>query len=917
MSRAEEVTAIGAFLTGAAAAPAGLVLEGEAGIGKTTLWLEGKRRAAEAGFVVLSACGSPAEARSTFAAASDLLGEVDAAVLEQLPTVQRAALDRMLLRGAEGPAVEERVVATAFLSVIELLARERPVLVAVDDVQWLDSASRAVVGFAARRLRGRVGVLTTARTGEAPTADIGVWLRLPHPHAMTRLCVGPLSLDAVHEIIADRLGHTLPRIGLVRIHQISGGNPFYALELARALSGQPDQGVELPDSLAELVSRRVGEVDPAAAELLLAIASASDPTVALMARALNVTTQGVADLLDQVETPGIIECRSGRVRFTHPLLAHGVYSRASAHRRRKVHRGLAAAVDDPELCARHLALAATSADTDTIESLDAAAEIAINRGAPGSAAELIELAVGLGGDTALRRIRAAELYFRAGAMEAARRVLPPKVETVPEGPLRCLALMLTGAMRAYDDDLVSAVEVMALAFDEASDNLALRSLCAMRLALGLYMIGKLREAVDHAKTAVDLANRLGVPALRSQALAFWVTASFGYGLGVDHESLRTAVELEDPNSDAVTWFRAGAVQAMLSAWTGDLELARNQLSVVWQHMRDGGTELDIIWAANHMSMVDVWLGRYDDAGIAAREAVQRADQMGARQLLLTAWNVHAEVAARTGNEADARSTAAAAIAAAQATGARQLAVAPTATLAFLEVSLGNYGAALEVLQPLLAVFDAEHGTEIVSGSYLPDAIEALVAVGRLDDAEPLVMALEEHGVRRDRVWMRAVGARGRAQLCAARGQLEMAEQYLRQALREHHLLPMPFERARTGLLLGQVQRRRRSRTAAADTLTAALHTFEQLGSPLWAARARTELQRTRIGPGDRWSLTDTERRTAELAAEGLSNKEIAAELFQSAKTVEMNLTRVYRKLGIRSRAQLAVRFAAGEGSRES
>src|SRR6478609_7569514 len=103
-----------------------------------------------------------------------------------------------------------------------------------------------------------------------------------------------------------------------------------------------------------------------------------------------------------------------------------------------------------------------------------------------------------------------------------------------------------------------------------------------------------------------------------------------------------------------------------------------------------GAELDIIWAANHMSMIDVWLGRYDDAGIAAREAVQRADQMGARQLLLTAWNVHAEVAARTGNEADARSTAAAAIAAAQVTGACQLAVAPTATLAFLEVSLGNY-----------------------------------------------------------------------------------------------------------------------------------------------------------------------------------------------------------------------------------
>jgi DNA-binding CsgD family transcriptional regulator len=225
-------------------------------------------------------------------------------------------------------------------------------------------------------------------------------------------------------------------------------------------------------------------------------------------------------------------------------------------------------------------------------------------------------------------------------------------------------------------------------------------------------------------------------------------------------------------------------------------------------------------------------------------------------------------------------------------------------LGFLEVSLGDYTAALAVLRPLLDAFDPVHTTEIEGGGHLPDAIEALSGLGRAEEAEPLVEALECQGAARDRAWMQAMGARGRGHVLAARGDLEGAQRAVEEAMAHHERLPMPFERARTQLLLGQLMRRRRRIPAATATLREALDTFERLGTPLWAARARKEIARLDRPRGDSQTLTAAERRVAELAAAGLSNKQIAAELFIAAKTVEVNLSQVYRKLGIRSRAAL-------------
>jgi DNA-binding CsgD family transcriptional regulator len=194
--------------------------------------------------------------------------------------------------------------------------------------------------------------------------------------------------------------------------------------------------------------------------------------------------------------------------------------------------------------------------------------------------------------------------------------------------------------------------------------------------------------------------------------------------------------------------------------------------------------------------------------------------------------------------------------------------------------------------------------EIIKAGFIPDAVEALVAVGRLDEAEPMGAALESHGSRLDRTWMLAVGARCRAMLMAAQGDVDGAERMVGKAIAEHARLPMPFERARTLLLLGQLQRRKRQKQCAAATLGEALQVFQELGKPLWAERVGAELERTNVSPIHTLELTPSERRVAELTAAGLTNRDVAGKLFASTKTVEANLTQVYRKLGIHSRAEL-------------
>ncbi len=891
-----------------------MVVEGEAGMGKTTFLWSVAEAAAAKGFRVLSTAGALAEARYAYAAVADLLDTVDTAVLADLPAVQRTALERVLLLAGDGPPTNERTVATAFLSVLQLLGVDAPVLVIIDDTQWLDSSSQVVFGYAGRRLGGRVGVLASVRTGDPRGGEPLSWLKLARPDSTARVKMHPLTLGGVHSLISKHLGHTLPRPLITRIHEVSGGNPFFALELARSVADEPSRGMgDLPDSLAALVRQRIGQPNGELSAVLLAASCAALPTVERVSRAIDLTVDHVVEVVESAEASGVVELEGNKVRFCHPLFASGVYTGASPPQRRAMHRKLADTVEEPELRARHLALAATTGDSATLDALDKAADVTAAQGAPAVAAELLELAIKLGGDSTVRRIRAAELHFRSGALGQARTRLQSTIDRLPTtSPLRCIALMLLAAVTGHDESMVTAVAALTQAVD-AADDPALKLQARLLLAPGVGLTGNMKACVDHARVAVAEAERLGNDQLLSQALAIWVLVSFMYGLGLDQPSLQRALDLEDPDTAAAATFRASAVAAVVSGWAGQLDSARDQMHKLQQRLLQSGTEIDIVWAANEAAMMDIYRGRYDDAAATVDDAVQRAEQMAGKNQLIHLWACQSRIAAYTGRPSEARTAARSAIDTAVSTGSVFLVGTPTATLGFLEVSLGNYAAAIAHLEPLLASFDPAHDTEMLTGGYLPDAIEALTGLGRVDEAEPLVAALERNGAHHDRAWMLAVGARSRSHVLAARGELDAAEQAALAAMGQHRRLPMPFEKARTQLLLGQLQRRRRRKQAAEATLREALETFERLETPLWAKRAEAEIERLNVPVADGVGLTAAERRVAELAAGGQSNKEIAAELFIAPKTVEMNLSSVYRKLGIRSRAGLSAALGIYRG----
>ncbi|KAA0111148.1 AAA family ATPase [Mycolicibacterium sp. P1-5] len=902
VARSDELQRIEAVLHQVRHGPKAVILDGQAGIGKTTVWRAAVQWASAAGFVVLTATGAVAEVALAWAGLADLLTGVDEAVLAGLPELHQRALGAVST-GEAGPGGDERLVATAFRAVIDALCRQRPVLIAVDDAQWLDEATKLVLGFVVRRLTGPVGVLAAYRSSE-PGAPDQSWLTPGDPDALSRMTVGPMNLGALHAVIAARHGVTPPRPTMVHIHTLSGGNPFYALELARGLRDHPGADLAvLPPTLARLVGERIGDLDHVTAQAAVTVATAAEPTVELIAKAIGHRPAELVEILQPLESRGVLAFDGHRIRFTHPLIASAIIADAGPAAQRQAHRNLADVVDNPELHARHLALSMPHGDPGTLGALDSAAEIAAARGAYSTAAELVGLAIGLGGDTESRRLRGAEFHFRAGALDEAEALIAPVVETLPPGLFRALGFMILGSVRGYRDGMVMAAGVLQRAVAEAAQYPALRTQALLLLALATGLGGDMAACVAHAHQARTDAEETGIAALRSQALALWVHVSFMYGLGTDTKALQAALEIEDPETTAPATLQPTAVYAVNCAWTGRLEEARTAMGTVARRCAERGNEVDAVWAAEHLTMIDIGLGRYLDAHQTATDALERARQVDAQLPLITALTAMASVAAHQGDLNGTHAAACQAMETATAAGLTYLVGPALMSLAFIQVSAGDYAAALQTLQPLLDNFDATHDTEIVAGAYLPDAVEALTALGRAEEAEPLVAALETNGALRDRPWMLAVGARCRALVVAAHGDLDDACRHVEQAMTYHERLPMPFERARTQLLLGQLLRRRRRSQAAHNALRQAAAVFEEIGSPLWAARAQSELDRL-AARSEGGALTGAERQVAENAAAGLSNKQIAATLYLSPKTVEMYLSNAYRKLGIRSRSQL-------------
>ena len=476
VNRPAEEGAVREFLDSAASAPSALLIDGEPGIGKTTLWSAACEWARGRGFRVLSTrVAAATEPVAAYTSLADLLNGLDPAMWADLPTPQRVAVDQVLRREpAAGAATDQRAVAAAFLSIVDLLSHEEPVLLAIDDLQWLDPSSMHVVAFAARRLAGPVGFLGAVRTAteDGATAD---WLQLPRPDAVHRIQLHPLSIGALGTVVSQAVGRTLPRQAIARIHATCGGNPFYAIELARALDHQiPGVELALPGNLADLVRARIGSLGADVHNVLLAASCLPTPTVELVSTATTTDFDRVVDLLEEAEANGIIAIEGSRVCFAHPLLARGVYTEAPEAQRRSMHRHLATIIDEPELRARHLALAATRHDPDTLEALDEAAESAHRRGAPAAAAELLDLAISLGGDTPERRIRLAAHCFDGGEPARAKTLLENVIESMPAGPSRAQAQHTLAIVRFTDDGFLEAAQLLERALSEDDPDPVLR-----------------------------------------------------------------------------------------------------------------------------------------------------------------------------------------------------------------------------------------------------------------------------------------------------------------------------------------------------------------------------------------------------------------------------------------------------------
>ncbi len=906
VGRAAELRTITDFLDTASSSPAGLLIEGEAGIGKTTVLMAAIEEARSRGFHVLSARAAAAESVLAYALLTDLLRGLEAKVYGDLPDVQLIAIERVLMQADyTSRPPEQQEIAAGFLSVVDQFTDEVPVLLAIDDLQWLDTSSQKVLAYAVRRLAGPVGVVASVRT-DAASGDPAAWLQLSSPDALARMTMPPMNLGSLHAMVAERHGKRLRRPTMVRICEASGGNPFYTLELSRVVTDSSRFGeLQMPRNLADLVRDRIGSLDKEVRQLLLAASCVAEPTVELLSAATGRDIDSVFALLAQAENAGIVEINGGRMQFEHPLLARGVYTAAVTADRRAMHRRLAEFVEQPELRARHLALSATPGDPATIGALDQAAEIARIRGAPAAAAELTDLAVELGGDTAERRMRSARHHFNSGDAGRARALLNENASA--RGRIAAEALHLLGVMEILEGSLADAATLLQRAVGECGDDLALRVQILLPLSLALFNSGRRAAAADTIDEAVAASEGVGDDHLTAQALSMRALLHCWLGRGVDEDALRRAIELEDGDATTSMVTRPGMHNAMLLAFMGRLDEAHTAMRSMSTRCRDRGEESEHVFVAFHEVLLEIWRGRFEDAATIADDAIERARLLEGELPNGIALTMQAAVAAYTGRLDDACDAADSAAAMLRPAGSFLLSAWPAIVKGFAEVSRGSYANAIAVLDPLLSAFDAE-ATEIFFAAYLPDAIEAMVASARSADAEPLVVALEHNGRRLERAWMRAAGERGRAIILAAQGDIETAHRHAEEAMAYHRELPMPFERARTQVLLGQLQRRLRQKHAASATLREALGVFESIGARQWAERARSELARADVAHLGTDELTPSERRVAELAASGLSNKAIAAELFISPKTVETNLARTYRKLEIHSRTQLANRL---------
>ena len=909
--RSRELGAVAAFLDGLPSGPSGLLLEGEAGIGKTTVWMAGVAGAAARSYLVLSTRPTESEARLSFAALSDLMDGVIERVLARLPAPQQDALQvALVLKDPEGSPLEHRAVCAGFLGVVRLLAAQSPVVIAIDDLQWLDRPSAMTLDYALRRLgKEPVGLLASVRVGAdgQPTSVVGAGLAAGH---VEHLPIGPLAPADYEAAIRASAGDRLPRLTIRRLFQASGGNLFYGLELARALGRMetellPGEPLPVPAGLHGVLSSRVAALPADVQDVLLAASCLRSPTTVVLERASGPAAWSA---LQAAAAEGVVEIEGARVRFMHPLLASAIYSGAAPWRRREAHRKLSLITPNAEERARHRALSTEGPDEEAAADLARAAQVAAARGAPGAAAELAELAVArtaveLASARRRRRLDAAEYLLRAGDTARARHGLEALAQDMPSGGERAETLLVLARLLLHDAGDLVAVPVLEEALAEASADRVLQA--RIHISLARTCGADLRYCALHAEAGLALAQQAGDQGLARQALAEKQYADFMLGRGPRLELADdTVVEAGPEREPSAVEERASTILGLCLVRADRFDEARRLLQRAVQVAQEEGDESSLPNLLAHLADLECWAGNWQTAESYASQSWEASEQVDNRVWRTTAFYARALIAAHMGRIDAARAAAGEGLSVATAAGDDWAAMMLHGVLGFAEVSAGNLGAAEASLSAAAGLADLIGLAEPAAWRFHANHVETVIGLGDLDRAEVLLTRLEQQGRTTGRWWTLATAARCRALLLAAQGDTPGALQTIDEALSHHQQLAMPFEYARTLLVSGQMQRRAKHKRIARHHLGQALGIFESLPAPTWAVRARSELSRIGLRPPAPLELTATEERVAVLAASGQTNRQVAAALFLSPRTVEANLARVYRKLGVSSRAEL-------------
>ncbi|MFJ8942029.1 ATP-binding protein [Streptomyces sp. NPDC102395] len=916
IGREELVAAARDQLTGGGS----VLLHGPAGIGKSTVLRALAADYGDSARTVLRCSATESESHLPFLALADLFGLVLGEVSDKLPAAQLTALEAALTgRGESTLQRDGLALRLAVLSALRALAAGGPVLLVADDLQWLDSASAELLGFAARRLGDTPVQLLCAVRTEGQEYDRH--LRASPPDTLA-VRLNPLSRAQVSALL-DHRGYTdLPRSTMREIHRTSGGNPLFALELGRALGEnptppRPGEPLPVPTSLRDLVLSRLDMLSGEARRTLLVASAGARPTLALLQAAGRENAEAETA---QAAALGLLatEPDGPAVRFAHPLISAALYAEAPAQERRAAHAALSTAASDPIERARHLALSTTGTDPGVAARLAGAASMARDRGAPSVAASLGLLAARHtppDGTPAPddRRLQAAEDAITAGEVDLARDIAHEVLTraSAPAERVRAWMVVIEAAGQALGD--VDTVYPQALS--DAGDDPVLLAQVHYQLAWrGLVVQGDFAEARRQAAHAAELAAR--GEDRRNELMALALQASTEILMGHPNAPVTIKRALKEPQDPYVTCHHNGVGMARYR-WllmSDQLPEARATISALLREVRRRGMVESEVHFQRFLADIELRSGHCGRALDLARESLRLARDSG---IGLGASAMLASLAEASGGDVgQALALAREAVDRAEEDGDQMYLSRALAALGYAQLVAGDAPGAVGSLRRVRELEQGLGITDPARGRWQGDLAEALVRVGEPGEAQDVIDVAREHALRLGRESVLAVLDRAEALVRAARGDQEGALARLTSVQDRLAKLGYGLEEARAAFELARLRTRRPGPTSYEEAARLfrrcrALPWLRQVEAAAAEGSAETAAAPVPAPAADAMEgLASMERQVAALVMEGATNREIAARLFISVKTVEATLTRVYRKLGIRSRVDI-VRLAAG------